>query len=159
MQQLNAEWFSIQYPDNWQVFGQGTSTVTMVPPEGVVQIGQSSALAYGALVSIFEATPEPGRRLTLEAATGQLIRDLQKSNSDLRVVGRPRSFKGPDSAEMMSVSAVGRSPMQGQNESNLIITTFRPEGLWYVVFIAPEGDYRAWEPSFQQMLNSLRFPR
>jgi Zn-dependent protease with chaperone function len=159
MKQVNTEWFRIDYPDNWQVFGEGTSTVTIVPPEGVVQVGQSQALAYGSIISIFEATPEAGRRLTLETATGQLVRDLQKTNADRRPVGRPRTFKGPDGAEMMSVSASGRSPLQGQSESNLIVTTFRPEGLWYVVFIAPEGDYRAWEPSFQQMLNSLRFPR
>lgn len=156
---LNTEWFGIQYPDNWQVYGENTSTVTLVPPQGVVAVGQSSALAYGALISIFEATPEAGRRLTLDAATGQLVRDLQRSNADLRVVGRPRTFKGPGGAEMMAVNASGRSPLQGQNESNLIITTFRPEGLWYMVFIAPEADYRNWDPSFQQMLNSLRFPR
>lgn len=156
---LNTDWFSIQYPENWRVYGEGTSTVTLVPPEGIVRVGQSSALAYGALISIFEATPEPGRRLTLDAATGQLVRDLQRSNPELRVIGRPRTFKGPGGAEMMSVSTSGLSPIRGQNESNLILTTFRPEGLWYVVFIAPESEYRAWEPSFQQVLNTLRFPR
>ena len=158
---LNTEQFNLQYPDNWQVYGEGTSTITLLPPEGVVQAGPNSqpALAYGALISIFEATPEAGRRLTLEAATGQLVRDLQNSNADLKVVGKPRTFRGNDNQEMMSVSATGRSPLQGENESNLIVTSFRPEGLWYVVFIAPESDYKAWEPSFQQMLSSLRFPR
>jgi beta-barrel assembly-enhancing protease len=159
LRSLNTELFGIQYPDNWQVYGEGTSTITLVPPEGVVQLGNSPALAYGAIISIFEPLPEPGRRLSLENATAQLVRDLQRSNADLRVASRPRTFRGPNGEQMMSLSATGRSPLQNQDEANLIVTTFRPEGLWYVVFIAPESEYQAWEPSFQQMLNTVRFPR
>lgn len=161
MQTLDAESFRIQYPDNWQVYGQGSSTITLVPAEGIVQTGPNTppALAYGALISVFEARQQSGRRLTLADATEQLVQELQRSNPDLRVSGRGRSVRGADGRELYSLTTAGRSPLAGQEESNWIVTSFRPEGLWYVVFIAPQADWRAWEPAFQQMLNSLRFPR
>ena len=156
---LNEEWFGIAYPDNWQVYGQGTSTVTIVPPEGVIRAqGSLPAIAYGALLSVYEPVRPSGRRLTLQAATEQLVRELQKSNSDLRIV---RNGRGPAAGgqETYAVLARGQSPMDGQAELNWIVTTFRPEGLWYAVFIAPERNWSAYEPVFRQMLDSARFPR
>ncbi|MBI3934135.1 MAG: hypothetical protein HY316_05555 [Acidobacteria bacterium] len=32
------------------------------------------------------------------------------------------------------------------------------EGFWYVVFIAPQSVFQSWQPSFQRMLDSVRFP-
>ncbi len=57
------------------------------------------------------------------------------------------------------MTALGQSPIGGEREVNWIATTFRPEGLWYIVFIAPERDFAVWEPAFRQMLDSVRFPR
>ena len=57
------------------------------------------------------------------------------------------------------MTALGQSPIGNESEVNWIATTFRPEGLWYIVFIAPERDFADWEPVFQQMLDSVRFPR
>jgi predicted Zn-dependent protease len=160
-QTFDAEWFRIGYPDNWQVYGQGSSTITLVPPEGVVQAGENDlpAVAYGALISVFEPYREAGRRLTLSAATDQLIRELQRSNPNLRVTNRARTFRHASGQEVLSLAAAGESPVPGETEVNWLVTTFRPEGLWYVVFIAPQSSYSAWEPAFQQMLESLRFPR
>ncbi len=160
MTQFRSEWFRIGYPDNWQVHGEGSSTVTLVPPEGIVRSGETAppALAYGALISVFEPYREPGRRLTLSSATNQLIRELQRSNPNLQVTTSARRFRGPDRVEMIRVMAKGNSPLPQESEANWIVTTFRPEGLWYVVFIAPESDYGDWESTFQHMLDSVRFP-
>ncbi len=58
-------------------------------PEGIVQVGGNPpAVAYGALVSTFEPYPESGRQPTLAVATNQLIRELQRSNPNLRVTDR-----------------------------------------------------------------------
>jgi hypothetical protein len=158
---LDAAWFRVAYPDNWQVYGEGSSAITIVPPEGIVQSGANAppAVAYGALVSIFEPYQESGRRLTIENATDQLVRELQRSNPNLRVSGRGRKYRHASGQEMLSIMASGSSPLPGENEVNRIVTTFRPDGLWYVVFIAPQSDYGSWEPAFEQMLGSVRFPR
>ncbi len=39
---FNAQNFSIGYPENWQVYGQGTSTLTLVPAEGILPAGDDS---------------------------------------------------------------------------------------------------------------------
>jgi hypothetical protein len=158
---LDAGWVRIGYPENWQVFGEGTSSLTLVPPEGIVQVGSNSmpAVAYGAIVSTFEPYAESGRRPTLQAATDQLIRELQRSNPNLRTTSRARSFRHSSGQDVLSVMASGDSPLAGESEVNWIVTSFRPDGLWYVVFIAPQSDFQKWQPAFQRMLNSVRFPR
>jgi Zn-dependent protease with chaperone function len=157
--ELSADWIRVGYPDNWQVYGQGSSTLTVVPPEGIVQSeGSLPAIAYGALVSVYEPTREAGRRLRIQEATAQLVRELQQSNANLRVT---RQGRGPriGGQESYAVLARGQSPVGDQPELNWIVTSFRPEGLWYVVFIAPESSWSAYEPVFRQMLDTARFPR
>ena len=161
LRNLDANWVRLGFPENWEVYGEGTSTLTLVPPEGIVQAGPNAmpAVAYGALLSTFEPYSEPGRRLTLQAATDQLIRELLRSNPNLRTTSRARTFRHSSGQQMLSVMATGDSPLAGESEVNWIVSSFRPEGLWYVVFIAPQSDFQAWQPSFQRMLNSVRFPR
>jgi Zn-dependent protease with chaperone function len=161
MRSLDADWVRLSYPDDWQVYGEGTSTLTLVPPEGIVQVGPNSqpAVAYGAIVSTFEPYPEQGRQPTLPIATDQLIRELQRSNPNLRVSGRTRTFRHSSGQQMLSVMATGDSPLAGEGEVNWIVTSLRPEGLWYVVFIAPQPDFQNWQPAFEQTLNSVRFAR
>ncbi len=158
-QYFNADFFSIGYPDNWDVYGEGTSTLTMVPPQGIIRASENAlpAIAYGAMMSVYEPAQRRGRRLTLSNATDQLIRELQRSNPNLRVIRRSQRSSGRQ--ELLSVTALGQSPIVDETEVNWIVTTFRPEGLWYIVFIAPERNFAAWEPVFQQMLDSVRFPR
>ena len=157
---LDAAGFSLGYPDNWKVYGQGSSTLTVVPPEGVVRVGENNlpAVAYGALVSLYEPSQTQGRRLTLEDATDQLIRELQRSNPQLRITRRSRLARAFEGRDGISVRAAGQSPLAGEREINWIVTTFRPEGLWYIVYIAPERAWDAYEPSFRRMLQSVRFP-
>jgi len=161
MRSLDAGWVRIGYPDNWQVYGEGTSTITLVPPEGIVQASPEAmpAVAYGALVSTFEPYQEQGRRLTLAVATDQLVRELQRSNPNLRVTNQARTFRHSSGQEMLTLMAAGDSPLSREWETNWIATSLRPEGLWYVVFIAPQRDYQSLQPSFQKMLDSVRFPR
>jgi len=161
MRNLDAGWVRMGYPDNWQVYGEETSTLTLVPPEGIVQAGPASmpAVAYGALVSTFEPYAPSGRQPSLSVATDQLIRELQRSNPNLRVTSQGRSFRHSSGQNMYSVMAAGDSPLAGEGEVNWIVTSFRPEGLWYVVFISPQSSFQSWQPSFQRMLDSVRFPR
>jgi len=157
--ELDSDWIRMGYPENWEARGQGSSTVTLVPPEGIVRgEGDFPAIAYGALISVYEPTRRPGRRLTIRDATEQLVRELQQSNPDLRI-GRRGQGPRVDGQETYSVLARGQSPIGQQAEINWIVTSFRPEGLWYVVFIAPERAWDTYEPAFRQMLGSVQFPR
>ena len=158
---LDANFLSIRYPDNWQVHGQDTGTVTIVPQQGIIsgQGGDYPTIAYGAMSSIFETSQQSGRQSTLSAATDQLIAQLQQSNPHLHVVAGSSRTLRVDGQPAYSVTALGQSPIGSEAEMDWIVTTFRPEGLWYIVFVAPEQSWNLYSPAFQQMLNSIRFPR
>jgi hypothetical protein len=122
-------------------------------------VGQNlPAIAYGALVSIFEPAPQGGRRPSLRAATDQLLYELRRSNPNLRVTSSTRSLR-ISNQQGLSVMATGESPLGNEAEANWIVTTYRPEGLWYVVFIAPQNSYSSWQAAFQRILETVRFPR
>src|SRR6266513_977990 len=61
-----------------------------------------------------------------------------------------------------SVDLIGTSPLQDQSgravqERDWLVTLKRRDGsLVYMVFIAPDRDFRSLRPSFEQMLRSLR---
>jgi Zn-dependent protease with chaperone function len=147
---------SLRHPDNWRVYGQGDAFT--IAPEGGIGQGSDgrSALAYGAMMAVFE--PQSGRYSPrLEEATDQLIDSLQNSNPQMRVEreqGRTRAGGEP----AMSILLSNESPLGGR-EINWLVTVQRPEGLVYLVFVAPQSDFREYQRTFENMLSSVRFAR
>jgi hypothetical protein len=45
----------------------------------------------------------------------------------------------------------------GGTESDYLLTVARPEGLLYMVFIAPQSEMTSLQGTFQRMLESIRF--
>ena len=161
MSAMDADFFSFQYPDNWQVNGQGTGAISAYPANGVLTAADGSLpqIAYGVLASTFPTTAQPGKRLTLTDATNQLLADLQKSNPNLRVLPNTTTSLKLGGQDALSLTAQGQSALPGEHETNWIVTSFRPEGLWYIVFISPEKSWNQYKPSFQKILDSVRFPK
>ena len=156
---FDAGGYRIGYPDNWEVSGQQTSAQTIAPPEGIVRSRQASGVAYGTLLSIFEPEPDEDRRITLSQASSQLIEQLRHSNPGMRVFRRRRQLS-LDRQQAVSVMLRGRSPVRGENELDWLVCTLHPDGtLWYVVFVAPERDFATFRPTFERMLDSVRFAR
>ena len=55
---------------------------------------------------------------------------------------------------------MGRSPVRNERETDWLVTAIRPDGtLFYAVFVAPERDFAAFRPTFEQILYSLRIAR
>ena len=155
---FDAGSYRIRYPDNWQVHGKQTSAQTIAPPEGIVRSREASGIAYGALVSILEPEPDEDGRISLYQASSQLIEQIQHSNPELRVISR-RQRTGVGGQRAISLTLRGPSPVRGETELDWLVSTLRPDGtLWYIVFVAPEQDFGALRPTFEQMLDSVRFP-
>lgn len=145
--------FAIQYPDNWEAFGdQGGVSVTIAPRSGLVQDQSGSvAVAYGVMISGF--TPVHGGNLS--QATDDLIGQLRQGNPAMQVSGRQQRTRiGGDNGLVTTLS--NQSPLGGR-ELDMLVTVERPEGILYLVFIAPERDYRQLQGTFEQMLRSVRF--
>jgi beta-barrel assembly-enhancing protease len=165
----------IEHPDNWRAYGPGDVTVTIAPDKGLVGDGQGNqALAYGIIVNLYEPLidrrgrqqlqPEGyGRPLgsqehrLLEDATTRLIAELRHSNPGMRVISQHDHLR-VDGREVQSTYLTNDSPLGGR-ETNWLVTVQQPEGLLFIVFVAPDRDFQNYEETFRAMLYSVRFRR
>jgi Zn-dependent protease with chaperone function len=153
MHSLDHDYFQVSYPENWQVFGDRSSTVTIAPPSGVSQ----NSIARGVMISVYQ--PEDPS-ISLDQATHMLLSSLRQSNPDLRQIGNDDSIR-MNGALGRSVDLIGVSPLQENGrpaqERDWLVTTKRPDGsLLYLVFISPDKDFNSLRPTFEQMLRTLK---
>lgn len=146
--------YSIQYPSNWEPFGdQGGVSVTIAPRSGLVKDRNGNVnVGYGAMISGFTSQRSEA---SLAQDTSDLIAQLRRNNPAMQVTGRQqRTTVGGEDALVTTIT--NQSPLGGQ-EVNSLVTIDHRQGVLYVVFIAPENDYRQVQGTFQQMLRSMRF--
>ena len=153
-QAFNHDLYQISYPQNWQVFGDKTSTVNIAPPSGV----SDNAIAYGVLISDYQ---DEDPKTTVDQATHALLNTLRQSNQDMKQVGNDENIRVAGVAGK-SVDLIATSPVQdanghAQRERDWLVTVPGRNGnLTYLVFIAPDADFNTLRPTFEQMLRTLR---
>ena len=146
--------FEISYPDNWKVFGDQNSAVTIAPQSGVSQ----TAVAYGVMINTYQ--PEDSNT-SLDQATHDLLASLRQSNPDLRQIGHDENIR-VNGVTGKSVDLIGTSPLQDQGgrqaqERDWLVAFMRRDGtLLYTVSIAPDRDFESLRPTFEQMLKSMK---
>jgi hypothetical protein len=145
----------LRHPENWQVF-EDERSITLTPEGGTVrQQGGGSALAYGMILSINELPSDRAGDITLEDATDQLLENLRRSNPNMRVTqGYRRTRISGRSA--IATLLTNDSPLGGK-ETDWLITQLRPDGLAYIVAVAPEDEYERYFETFEDVLKSVRF--
>lgn len=157
MQNYSNNVLSLRYPDNWRVANQGDS-FTLAPDGGIAPNNGNAALAYGVIMAVFEPQDNNGRTaVRLEDATDELIAGLQRSNTNMRVT-RERGSIRIGGAQGMSTTLSNESPIGGR-ETDWLVTVQRPEGLVYLVFVAPEREYSTYQRAFEDIVSSIRFSR
>jgi len=147
--------FTLDYPDNWQVSGdRQANAVTIAPPDGVVEgPGGRTLVGYGLEVDSY--SPRTGA-LELNRDTQELIRRLKQTNPDLRIAREPRSIEVAGQPALLN-TLNSRSPYRGEQEVDVLATIARPQGLFYVIFIAPDSLFDQVQPTFENVLRSVRF--
>ena len=146
--------YQISYPENWQVFGDQNSSVTIAPQGGV----SDNAVAYGVIVNSYQ--PEDSGA-SLDQATHDLLAWLRQGNPDLREIGHDETIRVSGVAGK-SVDLIGTSPLKDQNgrtiqERDWLVTLQHRDGsLLYLVFISPDKDFGSMRPTFEQMLKTVR---
>jgi beta-barrel assembly-enhancing protease len=154
MKEFEHNQFRISYPENWKVYGDQSSTVTIAPPDGISE----NAISYGALISVYQ--PEK-TSAGLDANTHELVASLKQSNPSLREIGRDEEIRvngvAGRSEDLVGVSPVRDSQGSAISERDWLVTLPRQDGsLLYVVFISPDTDFSRLRTVFEQMLRSLR---
>jgi Zn-dependent protease with chaperone function len=151
---LNHSDFQISYPDNWQVFGDQNSAVTIAPQSGISQ----NAIAYGVMISGYQ--PEDPNA-SLDQNTHELINSLRQSNPDLRQIGNDEGIR-VNGVAGRSADLIGVSPLQDRRgtsvrERDWLVTMKRSDGnVIYLIFIAPDPEFGRLRPTFEEMLRSFR---
>lgn len=150
---LNHGAFQIQYPDNWETFGNQNSAVTIAPRAGLSE----NAIAYGVVISGYQ----PQAQQSLSASTQQIFQGLQQSNPSMQAEGGAQQLS-VSGLQGLAVNLRSASPLASANgnqvaERDMLVTIQRQDGsvLW-LLFIAPEQQFNALSPTFRQMLDSLR---
>jgi len=149
--QAQGSGFSISYPSNWAQ-ASGQNSLTIAPKAGVGQ----NAIAYGVVV----ATMQDTNASSLDQAAQDLIQNLQQSNPGMRSNSSVHSTS-VNGIEGRGLDLSASSPIQ-QNGSplperdRLVLLPTSNGNYLYLIFIAPERDFSALEPTFEKMLESLR---
>jgi beta-barrel assembly-enhancing protease len=149
---LEHNQFQIAYPDDWQVYGDQNSAVTIAPSSGV----SDNAIAYGVMVNGYQPEGKSGA----EEATHELIASLRQSNPDMRAIGQAEDIR-VNGVGGKSIDLIGSSPIKKDgkavSERDWLVALPRQDGsLLYLVFIAPDQDFSRMRPTFEQMLKSVR---
>jgi hypothetical protein len=144
--------FRLSYPEDWQAKaaaeGEG---VTIAPPEGMVNSGAGTAIGIGVMAG-FSAS-----RDGLRVDTDALVRQLGASNQALKVrSSRDTQVAGLPALDLNLESA---SPYAGATEVDQLLTVERPDGLFYLLLIAPEHSLAGLQSVFERIAGSLRFDR
>jgi hypothetical protein len=149
--------YSLEYPSNWQVYGdQQSGAVTIAPGSGLVKGSDgATSVGYGMIASFYGAD---SGSVNLRAGTEQLIQQLQKENPEMTVAKAPRSIRVGGQAGLETV-LFSHSPYPNEaREVDLLVTTVRPQGLLYVVFVTPGSEYGQVQNIYQRIIGSIAFP-
>lgn len=147
--------FSIDYPDNWQVYGSDND-VKLAPSGGLMNAGEGEAAqAYGASISLYQPPNSGGQGWGLVDATQQLVEFIRQSNPNLSVTKQTGIRLRGRSA--LSIAFVNDSPLAGQKERGALVTVRSQDQLLAVVFVAPEPAYETYRATFDAMLRSFVF--
>jgi hypothetical protein len=142
--------FTLDYPDNWQV-QRGEGGLALFPPGGMVTGAEGeTAQAYGAAVSVY--SPEQGNWGLIDA-TQELLDSMRQANPQLHVLQQTGMNLRGDPA--VSTLLQNDSPIEGQRETDHLVTVRRGDSVLAFIFIAPAGAFESYAPTFDKILLSV----
>jgi beta-barrel assembly-enhancing protease len=146
---------SFRHPDNWEVFGDPKgNALTVAPKAGIGQSDHGTVVAYGIMQSYY--LPQ-SQDLQLKRDTQALVAELRKGDPQMKVVQQSDTTIAGQRGLATVMQA--RSAFPNETETDLMITVPRPDGLFYIVFIAPSSEWDAVRPVFEDVVRSIQFAR
>ncbi len=145
--------FRLSVPSNWREL-PGNNSVTFAPEGGYGTLNQQSLFTHGV-----EAGVMRNETHDVQTATDELIQSLAQSNPRM---GRPSGYQpatiGGRSGVRTQLTNV--SDATGKNERINLSTTLLQDGtLFYLIGVAPDGEFSVYEPVFRKVAGSVQFIR
>jgi beta-barrel assembly-enhancing protease len=145
--------FSMSIPSNWQGGESQGGGYIIAPSAGV----SGNSIAYGVMIQ----GVQPQQQMSLDQATDQIVQGIVQGNQGASVTGSPQRTN-VNGADARSITIKGVSPLETQNgkplaERDWLVTIDGGNNsVVYAVFTAPEQDFAALRPTFENMLRSFR---
>ena len=142
--------FSIAVPENWRELPSGDS-VTFAPEGGYGAVQGNFVFTHGTQVGVAQVNGRDLRR-----ATDEYLYNLSQGNRNLRRQGayQNESVGGRDA---LSIILSNTSEVNGETEAITVYTSLLRNGnLLYVIAVAPERDYRRYQPVFQNVVRRIQ---
>ena len=149
------DFYQLGYPTGWQVTRTGPNGASIAPVDGVQSSRGGDDITHGVMLDLFE-TGVPDRALTLDQATNRLIVFLRQRNQSLRIVpgAQVQTLVGDEPG--LRTVMIGQSGATNSAEVVWVVTRAYYQNLFYIVFVAPEDEFPAFQPVFEQMIRSAR---
>ena len=112
----------------------------------------AAAVGYGVITGYYMPVRQSA---SYTEASRELLSQLQRMNPRMQVQSAFRDVRVEGSAGGIA-ELVSPSPFGGA-ERSVLLTVARPEGLFYMVFIAPDQHFATAQTAFNEMVKSLRF--
>jgi hypothetical protein len=143
--------FQASYPANWETTGDPRSSITVFPKGGA----SAATVGYGVIFSGFNP-----RSKNLDAATDELVQSMMETNPGLRHFQSPVSLTVGDrsarAVELQGSASVVDKGKPMAERIRLVSLVGKNNVVLYMAFVAPEPDFDALRPTFDQILRSYR---
>jgi hypothetical protein len=145
--------FRISVPSNWREL-PGNNSVTFAPEGGYGSVNRQSVFTHG-----IEAGVSRNETHDLQTATDELVQSLAKANPRMsRSGGYDRGTIGGRSGLRTLLS--NQNEVTGRTERIELFTTLLNDGtLFYMIGVAPENDFGAYQQVFSRVAGSIQFSR
>jgi hypothetical protein len=143
--------FRISVPSNWREL-PGNNSVTFAPEGGYGAVNQQSVFTHG-----IEAGLTRNESHDLQTATQELVQELAQSNQRMHTQGGyDRGTIGGRSGLRTTLS--NQNDVTGKAERIALYTTLLDDGtLFYLIGVAPDNEYGAYDDVFDKVARSLQF--
>lgn len=148
---FQGDGFTMEVPSNWGLLGNQSNA--MIAPEGGIAKtpdGKLGDLVYGVLTDVY--TPPEGTPRKQEFTA--LLKELSSENAGMQpgsVAKMKVAGQRAESAESVSAQANG-----GRGEHDWIVGIPAESSMRYFVFVCPEPDFKAMQPTFEHILKSIQ---
>jgi predicted Zn-dependent protease len=147
--------FAFQYPDNWDGLVADESNMIFAPKGAYGELDGAMMVTHGIFIGAVE--PQSNR---LDAATEAFVKQQLSANPDFRVQQPPRAVDFGGGRAAYATVVAGPSAVTGVTEIDVIYTTATSDGrLFYLITMAPEDEFEAYQPTFRQIIASVRLAR
>ncbi|MCZ2155725.1 MAG: M48 family metallopeptidase [Bryobacterales bacterium] len=150
---FQSSMYTVSYPENWQASQGEQGSYTILPKYGIVDMGNGgSSIGYGSIIT--ERSNNSSQRF--EEAASVISQEVIRNNPGLQLTEEPQRILVNGKRSILYMMN-GPSAFQGQREDVVLVVIERSASdTVSVIFVAPDRDFSRFEPTFKNMLSSVR---